>query len=85
MRLSFDDEESFKKAAESLRFNNPPDDRNIQLMGSSGSIPPQDSERNEDIGFNNPTSDPNTLRRMGSSHGSSSNHILPHRRGVKIL
>ena len=35
MRLSFDDTESFKEAAGSLRFNNPPSDPN------TSSIPPQ--------------------------------------------
>ena len=66
MRLSFDDEESFKEAAESLRFNNPPSDPNTtpQQMGSSGRMSLQDSERNEDSSI---PSDPNTLRRLGSS------------------
>ena len=36
MRLSFDDPESFKEAAESLRFNNPPSDPN-----TTSSMPPQ--------------------------------------------
>ena len=73
MRLSFDDEESFKEAAESLRFNNPPSDRDThQQMGSSGSMPLQDSERNDD---NIIPSDPNTLRRVGSSSS-----ILPQER-----
>ena len=75
MRLSFDDEQSFKETVGSLRFNNPPSDPNtLQEMGSShgGSMLPQDSERlgndSEDIYFNNPKSDSNTtLRRMGSS------------------
>jgi hypothetical protein len=51
MRLSFDDEESFKEVVGSLHFNN--------------SLP-HDSERslNEDIRFN---SDPNPLERVGSS------------------
>ena len=40
MSLSFDDPESFKEAAESLRFNNPPSDPN------TSSIPSE--ERNED-------------------------------------
>ena len=66
MKLSFDDEESFKEAAESLRFNNPPSDPNTtpQQMGSSGRMSLQDSERNEDSII---PSDPNTLRRLGSS------------------
>ena len=32
MRLSFDDEESFKEAAGSLRFHNPPSDPNLNSM-----------------------------------------------------
>ena len=52
MRLSFDDEESFKEAASaglgSLKFNNPPSDPDLlQQVGSSSSMPPQ--EGNEDI------------------------------------
>ena len=36
MRLSFDDDESFKEAAGSLRFNNSPSDSNsLQQEGSS--------------------------------------------------
>ena len=57
MRLSFDDEESFKEAAGSLHFNNPPSDPNSLQgleVGSSGSIPPQ--ERNEVLWFDNPPS-----------------------------
>jgi hypothetical protein len=43
-RLSFDDEESFKGAAGSLRFNNPPsasDLNTLQRAGSSSNILPQ--------------------------------------------
>ena len=62
MRLSFDDEESFKEAVESLHFYNPPSDLNArQQMGSSSSMPLQDSERDED---NITPSDPNILRRV---------------------
>jgi hypothetical protein len=50
MSLSFDDEESFKEVVGSLRFDNPPSDPN--------SI---EAERNEDICFNDSTSDPNSL------------------------
>ena len=47
MKLSFDDEESFKEAVGSLCFNDPQSDPNtLQRMGS---MLPQDSERNEDI------------------------------------
>ena len=49
MRLSFDDEESFKEAVESLCFNHSPSDSNAhQQIGSTGSMPLEDSERNED-------------------------------------
>ena len=67
MKLSFDDEESFKEAVGSLRFNNPPSDLNT--LQPIGSVLPQDSEKDEDdIYFNNPPSDPNSiLRRVGSS------------------
>ena len=56
MRLSFDDKESFKEAVGSLCFNN--QNTLQQVGGSSSSMPPQDSERNEDIDicFNNPPS-----------------------------
>ena len=65
MRLSFDDEESFKEAIESLRFNcSDPNTR--QQMRSSNSIPVEDSERNEDCD-NIAPSDPIRLRRLGSS------------------
>ena len=70
MNLSFDDEESFKEAVGSLRFNNPPSDPNtLQQMGS---MVPQDSERDEDICFNNSPSDlpVNILRRVGSTSSS---------------
>jgi hypothetical protein len=55
MRLSFDDEESFKDAVGSLCFDNPPSDPNSvglapQEVGGSN-VPPQ--ERIEDICFNN--------------------------------
>ena len=68
MKLSFDDEESFKEGVESLRFINPPSDPNTPALaqGGSGSMPHQ--ERNEDIWFNNsPNDDPNSLRRLGST------------------
>ena len=63
MRLSFDDEKSFKETVESLRFDN----HSEQLgLGSSGrsNMPLEDSERNED---NTSPSDPITLWRLGSS------------------
>ena len=83
MGLSFDDEESFKEAVGSLNFCNPSSDPNsnsIQRVGNSSSMPPQ--ERNEDICFDNPPSDPNSIlqvRRVpvGSSSTSS---MLPQER-----
>ena len=63
MRLSFNDEESFKEAIESFRFNCSGINTR-QQMGSSNSMPLEDSERNED---NIAPSDPFTLRRVGSS------------------
>ena len=49
MRLSFDDEESFKEAIESLRFNTPSSDPNSRLqLGSSSSMPLEDPGKNED-------------------------------------
>ena len=65
MRLSFEDEESFKEAVESLRFNNPLSDPNAQQqMGSRNSMPLEDSKRNDD---NITPSDPiTTLQRVGS-------------------
>ena len=57
MRLSFDNEESFKEVVASLHLNISPSDPNpLQRMS------------NEDIYFNsNPPSDPNVLRLVGSS------------------
>ena len=69
MKLSFDNEESLKEAVESLRFNNPPSDPNTPRQ--TGSMVPQDSERNEDVCLNDPPGDLNILRRV-ESHGSSS-------------
>jgi hypothetical protein len=69
MRLSFDDEESFKEVVGSFRFHNPPSDPNsvvlaLQEVGGS-SMPAQ--ERNEDICFNNSPSDPNSLGGVDST------------------
>ena len=48
MRLSFDDEESFKEAVGSLHFNNPPSDPDsLQGVGGTSSSMPHE-ERNED-------------------------------------
>ena len=70
MRLSFDDEESFKEAAGSLNFNNSPSGPDShQGVGSSSSMPLED--RNEDI--DNPPSDPNIIlevRRVSVGSGS---------------
>ena len=65
MKLSFDDNESFKEAVESLRFNNPSSDPNASLqIESSISMPLDFDERNED---NNSPSESITVRRVGSS------------------
>ena len=70
--MSFDDEESFKEAVESLRFNSS-DPNTRQQMGSSNSVPLQDSERNEDNIMI--PSDPITVRRVGSSSSLSIREI----------
>ena len=58
MRLSSDDEESFKEAVGSLNFNHPPSDSDShQGVRSNSSMPPE--ERNEDN--DNPPSDPNII------------------------
>ena len=84
MRMSFNDEESFKDAVESLHFNNSSSDPNAQhQMGSSNSTPLQESERNE-ARDNIITSDPIItlqVRRVGSS---SSLSILEIRRSGDI-
>jgi hypothetical protein len=63
VRLSFDDEESFKEVVGSLRFDNPPSDPNSVILAlqevGGGSMPAQ--EWNEDICFNNSPSDLNSL------------------------
>ena len=71
MRLSFDDEESFKEAVESLHFNSG-DPNARQQMGSSNSVSLQDSERDED---NIIPTDPITVRRVGSSSSLSIREI----------
>ena len=90
MRLSFDDEESFKEAIGSLKFNNTPtssdpDSDSLQRVGSSSSMPPGSQERNEDICFNNPPSDPNIIlevpsRRVPVGSSSSTGNMLPQER-----
>ena len=72
MKLSFDDEESFKEAVESLRFNNPPSDPNAeQQMGSRNSVPAEPLEDSERNGDNIIPIDPITVRRVGSSSSLS--------------
>ena len=74
MKLSFDDEESFKDTAGSLRFNNfssNPDTPALQGVGSSSSMPHQ--EMDGDICFNNPPSDSNAVG--GSSSMPSQERI----------
>ena len=76
MRLSFDDEDSFKEAAAgrlgSLQFNNPPSDPDslaLQRVGSNSSIPSQ--ERDEDIRYTNNPSESITIRQLGVGSNSS--------------
>ena len=69
MKLSFDDKESLKETVESLRFNNPPSDPNVPQQ--TGSMVPQDAERNEDACLNDPPGGSNILRRVGSTSSSS--------------
>ena len=77
MRLSTDDNESFKEAIGSLRFNNPTSDPNALqrvpvTVGSSSSMQlqegpePEETRRSEDICFNNPPSGPNILQQLES-------------------
>jgi hypothetical protein len=68
MNLSFDDQESFREATGSLRFNNPPSDSNSlePTESSTTSMPRQPEERSDDICLDDPPSDPNTLQRMPS-------------------
>ena len=72
MRMSFDDEESFKEAVESLRFNSSDPNTRQQLGSSCNSMQLEDSERNEDRDNITP-SDPIRLqvRRVGSSSNLS--------------
>ena len=74
MRLSSDDDKSFKEAVGSLHFNNPLSNQDsLQGEGSSSSMPPE--ERNEDID-NPPSDDPNIIleiRRVAV--GSSSTNL----------
>ena len=82
MRLSFNDEDSFKEAIESLRFNNS-DPNTRQEIGRSNSMPLEDSEKNEDRDNIAPSdSIPLQVRRVGSS--SSSLNIQETRRTVDI-
>ena len=82
MRMSFDDEESFKEVVGSLHFNNPSSDTNAeQQMGSSSSMTLDDTERN-DSENNIIPSDPITLWRVGSSSSLSIQEI---RRSADIL
>ena len=67
MKLSFDDEESFKEAVESLQFNKPASDPNAeQQMGSRSSVPGVPLEDSEGNGDNIIPIDPVTVRRVGS-------------------
>ena len=81
MKLSFDDEGSFQEAVESLRFNNS-DPNTHQQMGSSNSMPLDDTERNDAADRDDiAPSDPIPLRRVGSSSSLSIQEV---RRSVDI-
>ena len=69
MKLSFYDEKSLKQAVGSLCFNNFPSDPNTPQR--TGSMFPQDSERNEENCFNDPPGDLNIPRQVGSTSSSS--------------
>ena len=84
MRLSIDNEESFKEAVGSLNFNHPQiesDSDSLEGMGSSSSMPPQ-----EDKYFDNPPSDSNSIilevRRVpvGSTGSGSTGSTSPQER-----
>jgi hypothetical protein len=68
MRLSFDDEDSFNEVVGSLRFDDdPPSDPNSVILAlqdsevDGGSSMPAQERNDEDIRFNNSTSDLNSL------------------------
>ena len=65
MDKSFYDEGSFKEVVECLYENTPPSDPNTAQ--GTGSIPSQESERDEDICFNDSSSDSEKTRRVGST------------------
>ena len=69
MKLSFEDEESFKEAIESLRFNNPSSDPNARRQIGSNSMSLEDSQPDSEGSEDNiiPSDDPITLRRVGST------------------
>ena len=74
MRLSFDDEESFKEAVGSLHFdhNNPPSDQDsLQQVGSMLA-----QERNEDNCCYNPPSDPNVILQVRRGTSTPSQEIF---------
>ena len=81
MRLSFDDEGSFQEVIESLRFNSS-DPNTRQQMGSSNSMPLEDTERNDAADRDDiAPSDPIPLRRVGSRSSLSIQEV---RRSVDI-
>ena len=75
MRLSFDDEGSFKEAIDSLRFNSSaPNTR--QQMGSSNSMPLEDTERNDAADRDDiAPRDSIPLRRVGSRSSLSIHEV----------
>ena len=82
--LSFEDEESFKEGVGSLNFCNPPSDLNTLALGSSGSIPLQ--ERNKEICFNNlPSDDLNSVQFGDSEWEVAVNIYIPPKERIGVI
>ena len=86
MRSSFDDEES-RSFNEALQLDNLPSDPNsLQRVGSSSSMPLQESLRIEDICFDNPPSAPNIILQVRRvSVGSSGSSTPPQERSEDTI
>ena len=74
MKLSFDDEDSFK---ESLNFNKPPSDPNALELPEVGNSSIPDQEMNDDIR-------PIHLDSFGGAGGSRSADMVPQERSDEI-
>ena len=69
MRLSFDDDKSFKEAVGSLNFNHPQSDSDsLEGMGSSSNSMVLEGSESERNGGDIIPNDPITLRRVGSTN-----------------